>query len=92
MVELTPDDETLISIVESMLKSLYTWMSGESFIRCYLSLIYFHSECKEYLYSECFKKENPGNRSFVLLYFVDSYLTLFNHITFIAYKYSAIEV
>ena len=75
-----------------MLSSFFSWINGESFIRCYLSTIYFHEDSKKSLYKYCFEEKKGESHSFVLLSFVDCYLSVYRFVRFIAQGRSCIDV
>lgn len=92
MIDIKPDDTKLIQIMESMLVSLHAWIVGESLCRCFLSVIYFHEDCRAYLINHCFKEEDVDQRSLLLLSAVDLYISVYRLIAGITRKSLSIEV
>lgn len=92
MVDCNPTDEKLVEIMEGMFTSLYSWIIGDSFVRCYLSIIYFHEDTKEYLIEQCFKKENVNDNSLLLLSAVNLYINIFSLVSQIVRMNTIVEV
>lgn len=92
MIDIKPTDEKLIQIMESMLASLFSWIQGENLIRCFLSVVYFHEDCREHLARQCFKGDNVDPHSHLLLSAVDLYITVYRLIAGIARKSMILEV